>query len=132
MKKKIWVLVIVIGIIIMLRTIFDSNKNLIYIVAGINIVAIVFVIYTIIEKIVYNVIKRIQESGIPEQIMSREIAGAQYRIWFWSVVISAGLIVLYLTYWCSNLGNDIISILALGISVLDDEIVQMIADNYKM
>ena len=39
MKKKIWVLVIVIGIIIMLRTIFDSNKNLIYIVAGINIVA---------------------------------------------------------------------------------------------
>lgn len=57
MKKKIWVLVIVIGIIIMLRTIFDSNKNLIYIVAGINIVAIVFVIYTIIEKIVYNVIK---------------------------------------------------------------------------
>lgn len=56
--KKIWVLVIVIGIIIMLRTIFDSNQNLIYIVAGINIVAMVFVIYTIIEKIVYNVKKK--------------------------------------------------------------------------
>ncbi len=116
----------------MLRTIFDTNPKLIYIVAGINIVAIVFVIYTIIEKTVCNVIKRIQESGIPEQIMSREIAGAQYRIWFWSIVVSVVLIVLYLLYWCSNLGNDIISILALGISVLDDEIVQIIADNYKV
>ena len=132
MTKKIWILVIVIGIIIMIRIIFDSNQNFIYIMTGINIVAIVFVIYTIIEKIVYNVMKRIQESGIPERIMSREITGAQHRIWFWGVFISVGLIVLYLTYWCSNLGNDIISILALGISVLDDEIVQIIADNYKM
>ena len=35
-------------------------------------------------------------------------------------------------YCNSGLGNDIISILALGISILDDEIVKEITDNYKI
>lgn len=132
MKKKIWVLIIVIGIIIMLRIIFDNNSNLIYIIAGINIVAMVFVIYTVIEKVICNVIKKIQESGIPEQIIRRETINAQYKIWFWSILTSIIVIVLYLLLLCSDLGNDIISILTLGISVLDDEIVHMITENYKL
>ena len=44
-NKKISILVITIAIIILLRCIFDSNENIIYIVVGINIVAIVFVLY---------------------------------------------------------------------------------------
>lgn len=54
MSKNISVLSVVIAIIILIRCIFNSNENIIYIVAGINIVALVFVIYTIVEKILDN------------------------------------------------------------------------------
>ena len=50
MNKNIFVLSIAIAIIIFLRCIFDGNDNIIYIVAGINIVAIIFVVYTIIKN----------------------------------------------------------------------------------
>ena len=120
-NKKISILVITIAIIILLRCIFDSNENIIYIVAGINIVAIVFVLYTIIEK-----------SEVPLQIIKREIKNTQLKIWGWTIAFSAVVIVWYFLYACSGLGNDIISILALGISVLDDEIIKKITEIYRI
>jgi hypothetical protein len=132
MNKNISVLSIAIAIIIFLRCILDGNNNIIYIVAGINIVAIIFVVYTIIEKILNNIIDKIKKSKVPEQILNREIAGTQVKIWGWSIVIGVIVILVYFWKWCSGLGNDIISILALGISILDDEIVKKITDNYKI
>ena len=105
-NKKISILVITIAIIILLRCIFDSNENIIYIVVGINIVAIVFVLY--------------------------EIKNTQLKIWGWTIAFSAVVIVWYFLYACSGLGNDIISILALGISVLDDEIIKKITEIYRI
>ena len=119
-NKKISILVITIAIIILLRCIFDSNENIIYIVVGINIVAIVFVLYTIIEKILDDIIDRIKKSEVPLQIIKREIKNTQLKIWGWTIAFSAGL------------GNDIISILALGISVLDDEIIKKITEIYRI
>lgn len=132
MNKNISVLSIAIAIIIFLRCILDGNDNIIYIVAGINIVAIIFVVYTIIEKILNNIIDKIKKSKVPEQIINREIASAQVKIWGWSIAIGVIVILVYFWKWCSGLGNDIISILALGISILDDEIVKEITDNYKI
>ena len=126
-NKKISILVITIAIIILLRCIFDSNENIIYIVAGINIVAIVFVLYTIIEKILDDIIDRIKKSEVPLQIIKREI-----KKWGWTIAFSAVVIVWYFLYACSGLGNDIISILALGISVLDDEIIKKITEIYRI
>lgn len=132
MNKNISVLSIAIVIIIFLRCILNDNDNIIYIVAGINVVAIIFVVYTIIEKILNNIIDKIKKSKVPEQILNREIASTQVKIWGWSIVIGVIVILVYFWKWCSGLGNDIISILALGISVLDDEIVKKITDNYKI
>lgn len=132
MNKNISVLSIAIAIIIFLRCILDGNDNIIYIVAGINIVAIIFVVYTIIEKILNNIIDKIKKSKVPEQILNREIASTQVKIWGWSIVIGVIVILVYFWKWCSGLENDIISILALGISILDDEIVKKITDNYKI
>jgi hypothetical protein len=132
MNKNISVLSVVIVIIILLRCIFDSNDNVIYIVAGINIVAIIFVVYTIIENILNNIIEKIKKSKVPKQIIKREITSTRFKIWGWSIGISAVAITVYLWQWCSGLGNDIISILALGISILDDEIVRKVTDNYKI
>ena len=131
-NKKISILVITISIIILLRCIFDSNENIIYIVVGINIVAIVFVLYTIIEKILDDIIDRIKKSEVPLQIIKREIKNTQLKIWGWTIAFSAVVIVWYFLYACSGLGNDIISILALGISVLDDEIIKKITEIYRI
>ena len=79
MNKNIFVLSIAIAIIIFLRCIFDGNDNIIYIVAGINIVAIIFVVYTIIEKLLNNIIDKIKKSKVPEQIINREITSAQLK-----------------------------------------------------
>lgn len=132
MNKNIFVLSVAIAIIIFLRCILDGNNNIIYIVAGINIVAIVFVVYTIIEKILNNTIDKIKKSKAPEQIINREIASVQVKIWGWSITIGVIAILVYFWKLCSGLGNDIISILALGISILDDEIANKITDNYKI
>lgn len=132
MNKNIPVLSIVIGIVIALRWIFDSSDKLLYIVAGINICAIVFVIYTIIERAAGDISKKIESTHVPEQIVQREIKIVFLKIFGWSNFINLILIFLYWKFWCSNLGNDIIAILALGISVLDDEFVKKIVDTYKI
>jgi len=132
MSRNLSVLSVVIAIIIFIRCVFDSIDELVYIVAGINIVAIVFVIYTIIEKIVENITRKIKESSVPKQIVKREITSTRLKVWGISCLINISLVLLYFLYWCSSLGNDIISILALGISVLDDEIVKKVTEAYKI
>lgn len=132
MNKNISVLSVVIAIIIGLRCMLDGNNKLVFIVAGINIVAMAFVLYTIIEKIVGNITDKIKKSNVPEQIIIREIKSTRFKIWGVSIGVSVVAIVLYLLCCCSGLGNDIISILALGISILDDEIVMKVSENYKI
>ena len=132
MNKNISVLSVVIAIISGVRCMLDGNHKLVFIVAGINIVAMAFVLYTIIEKIVGNITDKIKKSNVPEQIIIREIKSTRFKIWGVSIGVSVVAIVLYLLCCCSGLGNDIISILALGISILDDEIVMKVSENYKI
>lgn len=132
MSKNICILSIVIGIVIMLRCIFDNNVNLVYIVAGINITAIVFVIYTIVEKGVESIKRKVENTNVPIEIRSREIRAIRFKVFGICGTVSFVVIALYLLLWCSNLGNDVISIFALGISILDDEITKIITDNYKI
>lgn len=130
--KKISILSFVIFIIIFLRCILDKIPQLTYIVAGINIVAIIYVLYTIIERIVSNLDNRIYQSGIPVDIENREIKSIEKRFWTIGICVSLIVIIIYFLFWCSNLGNDIISILALGISILDEDLVKAVSDNYKI
>lgn len=132
MNRNISILSVVIAIVILLRCIFDSNENLLYIVAGINIIAIAFVLYTIIEKTVNGIANNIRESNVPKQIIVREEKIIRFKMWGWSIGVSIIAVIAYLSFWCSNLGNDIISILALGLSILDDEIVKKITENYRI
>ena len=95
MSRNLSVLSVVIAIIIFIRCVFDSIDELVYIVAGINIVAIVFVIYTIIEKIVENITRKIKESSVPKQIVKREITSTRLKVWGISCLINISLVLLY-------------------------------------
>ncbi len=132
MNKNIGALNVIMIVIIFIRCIFKEDNNIMYIVAGINIVAIVFVLYTIVERVLDNIITKIKKSAVPSQIIEREIKSVRLKIWGWSTSVSMIVILLYFWQWCSSLGNDIISILALGISVQDEEIIRRIAENYKI
>lgn len=132
MKKNIPILSFTIVMIIIIRCIFSNSTKLVYLVAAINIIAILFVVFTIIYDIKYNVQARIKESGVPIQIQKREIKKISSEIYIISILLSGILTFLYFSLWCSSLGNDIISILALGLSILDDEIVDNISSNIKI
>lgn len=121
MNKNISILSIVITIVIFLRCIFDSNENLLYIVAGINVVVSAFVLYTIFEKIVNGITNKIKESNVPKQIIAREVKIVRFKMWGWGIGISVIVFIVYFSFLCSNLGNDIIAILTLGLSILDNE-----------
>ena len=114
MKKNIPILSFTIVMIIIIRCIFSNSTKLVYLVAAINIIAILFVVFTIIYDIKYNVQARIKESGVPIQIQKREIKKISSEIYIISILLSGILTFLYFSLWCSSLGNDIISILALG------------------
>ncbi len=132
MNKKTFSLCIVIGLLISIRSIFNKSSNMTYIVASVNIIAFSFVVYTIIEKIVFKIIGKIRESNVPIKIINREIRKIRTKVWGLGGIVVVGLIVIYLICYCSNLGNDIISILALGFSVLDDDIIDLISENYRI
>lgn len=132
MKKNIPILSFTIILAIVIRCIFSASPNLTYLVAAINIIAILFVVFTIVYDIIYNVQERIKESGVPKQIQTREMKKLSSKIYLFSIVITVTLTVLYFFLWCSSLGNDVISILALGLSILDDEIVDNISRNIKI
>lgn len=125
MNKKMVMLVFITLILIMIRFICNAHKDLVYINAGINIVALLYVIYTIIERIEDKIKNTVQDKR-PKQIISRDTKILKHKIKFWSLSICFLLTVIYFALFCCNLGNDIISIIALGCSILDDEIVNII------
>ena len=131
MNKNITLLCFAIAIIIAIRIIFDTNENIVYIVAGINIVAFLFVVYSIIDKIIKNINIKIKESNCPKQIRDRETQTIQFKVYLFSIILPGVAVVIYWKFFCTNLGNDIISVLALGISILDDTIVEKITEYYR-
>lgn len=72
MKKNLPVLGIAVALFIFIRCIFNNDVNLKYIVATLNIVAVVFVVYTILERVIANVVAKIERSQAPIQIRMRE------------------------------------------------------------
>jgi len=132
MNKKVFTLLTVMAILVMIRCVFDASDNLNYIVASINIVALVYVVFTVLDNIVIKICERISKVNLSKQIRKREIKCVRNKVWIMGTGICGIIFSVYLIFFCSNLGNDIISIVALTISVLDKEFVALISNNYKI
>ena len=131
MKNKFQTIAIITLILIVLRCMVEANPQCTLIVSGINVAALLFVVYLITEQIQAGTIDKIKEFHIPEQIEKREITGIKRKIGLCVYLPFAVLSVGYLVFLSSGLGNDIISIIALGLSLCDNHLVSSVVSLYR-
>lgn len=121
----IWILTVS---LIIVRIMMNKIAEVDLVVAIINIVALLGVVLIVVRKIVSKVQTAIEDSGVPIEIRNRE-KNAAIRKLEWIVYAPLLLFVMiYLVFWKSGLGNDIISIVSLGLSLTDVTVVDVVSN----
>lgn len=132
MKRPKIVLAFVFGFLIAFRCLVDKFDNLVVVVAMINIIALFVVIFDSAEELKIQIQRKIISGCASKQIALRE--KKKFTVLFYSILSSLCVVfvILYFTSWCSYLGNDIISIVALAISILSQDIIALVTNLYRM
>lgn len=132
MKNKLSILGILMALLIIFRCLTEKSTHLVEFIAIINLIALLIVIYSILVQIKEGLVKRIEAFQIPNAIALREKNSISKRLDF-IVYIPFGLLsILYVIFFPSALLNDIITIVALCLSVSDEYIVEAVTNNYKL
>ena len=126
MNRKVLIISIVVCFLVFLRHVNETSPNLLYIVACINIVAIIYVWLTIVQRVQKESFQQIASRDIPNQFKERKKRENSFLLWGTTVAGIIALVLVYFYFFCSSEGNDILSIIALGFSVIDDELVSLI------
>ena len=127
--KKALSLSLLFLIVLIVRIVCNQSEHIIYLIAGIGWASLIITIACIID----NVIKGIRKAyaSRPQKIANKTIK----RIIAWYIIIPAVLMPiflgLYFKFLCSNLANDLLSIITIGIAVLDEEITNLFLSFYK-
>lgn len=132
MKNQTSTFIIITVLLIAFRYLLNDSDRLVFANALVNVVAILLVFISITEQIIEKVHNRIDNTRIPKEIKLREKKCAKIytRICFYSFY--AIIIVAYLLFLVSELGNDIVSITSLGLSLIDKSIANGIANCIKL
>ena len=120
---------IIIFLLIPVRIMFDTNEKILYIVASINLVALYIVINSILIRIKKNFFSTIE--AYPQQIANREKQKVNKRINLLCYGSLMTIYIIYMCFFCSGMMNDVISILSLGLSLSDDEVVNLVDNFYR-
>jgi len=128
MKNKLPVFGIVTVILIVFRILLNNNSQLIFVVALINLIALLVVIFSISGQAQAKITERIEQSGVPKDIKMREKRIFCQTVDCWAYIPLTIFYIIYLVCLCSELGNDIISIVALGLSLSDSFIADTVAN----
>ncbi len=128
MNRKAIAIALIVPLLIFVRHVSEPSPFLIYIVGAINIVAVIYVLFTISQRIYKKGFEKIKSRDIPTQFKDRKRRGSLVALWSIFVVVGIILPCIYLFRLCSSEGNDIVSIIALGLSIIDDEIVDLLSD----
>ena len=125
MKTSKIPLLFVFAFLIAGRCLVESSDNSVVFVAMLNIVALLIVIFQIAEKLKGKILNKIKTVCLVKDVAKRE--KRIFLICFYAGLISVNALLIgaYFLWACCNLGNDIISIVALTFSLLDEEIVQL-------
>lgn len=126
MKNKLQNIAIITAVLIVLRCMFEQNPQRDSVVSVINIIALLVVVYLITEQIKDGIISAIKSYHVPTEIETREIREITIKLSLAIYLPFAVISLLYLGFFSSGLGNDIISIIALGLSLCDEHIVSIV------
>ena len=132
MKRQFPVSIAVIIFLIILRIVFDGVEKSDLIVAGINVIAALLVFASITEQIKNNVTKKLERLNNPKEIIRREVKSKRRVIS--SAAYSSFTIIaaVYFIFFRSDLGNDIFSIISLGLAISDAHIAVWISNIIKL
>ncbi len=128
MKNNISVFGVIIAILIVIRVLLNKNPQIVFVVALINLIALLIVVFSITVQIKTIITDKIMQSKVPEDIVKREKRQNYKKVDFCIYIPLLIIYIVYLIYFCSELGNDIISILALGLSLMDSFIADAVAN----
>lgn len=120
MKNKYLVCIPLCIIAIFARAMLTTDVNIV--MALINVAAFLFVIYFAYNDMIIKANEKIKKILATEETTQKTYRGRK----FWSglrlLIICVLLASIYIRNFTSSLGNDAISITALGLSVISDEI----------
>lgn len=125
MKKPRIVLAFAFGFLIAIRIFFQNSEHLTTIVAMINTIALFVVLFDIAERIKEKILRKITTMCAAKSIALREKNTFTRLFYFIIIIFGILFVILYFIFGLTNLGNDIISISALAISILSDEIITL-------
>lgn len=131
MKNHNLFLVLFTIFLIIVRCILNANSNLLLVVALLNLLALSVVILSIVDQAKKEIIKKAKESRAPKELVAREKKITIRKMYILTSVIFLVCSSLYLFFGLSELGNDIIAIISLGISLVDLSISNLIVKHIK-
>ena len=132
MKNSAPIYIFITIFLIVIRNIFNYHPQIDIIISFINLFALLVVIHLITEHILEKVLIRISKSKVPKQIIHREKKNKKNIINLLVYGVFSVFALVYLIFFRSSLGNDIISILALGLSLIDTYLIDTISKNIKL
>ncbi len=110
----------------------NDSDRLVFANALVNVVAILLVFLSITEQIIEKIYNRMDNMGIPDEIKLREKKRKKICTRIFSYSFYAIIVAVYLFFLVSELGNDIVSITSLGLSLIDKSIANSIANCIKL
>lgn len=128
MKNNLPVFGIITVILVVFRILLNNNPQLVFVVASINLVALLIVVFAITNRTKTTIAEKITQYGVPKDIEIREKKLFRRCIDCWTYIPLAIIYISYLFCFSSELGNDIISIVALGLSLSDSFIANAVAN----
>ena len=131
MNTHNFVFILFTAFLILLRCVLNSFPHLLVIVALLNLLAMGVVIFTIVDQTRKKVLKKSKESRAPKELVIREQTRLIRKIYAVATLMFIVSSASYLIFAISELGNDIIAILSLGLSLIDSYISDNIVKHIK-
>lgn len=128
--NKLESILIVTVLLVALRCVVEKTEQSCQYVSVINIIALLVVVYLTTEQIVLAIKDKISSLNVPKEVRVREVRNVQRNQYFLVYVPFTVLSLIYLILFSSSLGNDIISIIALGLSLCNNHIVRIAVESY--
>ena len=131
MRRPRLISLLVFIFLIFLRIFVDSSEKLVNIVAMINGVAFAIVLFDVLDRLRVKIIQKIKCNTAAKTITQREVMLFTKKYYVFILIVIMPFLVFHALCWCSSISNDIMSITALAVSLLDDEIVTLGTSVYK-